>query len=68
MATSGSSIISSVVAEVDGAGIVEHVSEFYLPDESYCGLEHLPKHRYPGHDLVPAWRVVWGGANTCRSF
>ncbi|KAE8770200.1 hypothetical protein D1007_58063 [Hordeum vulgare] len=54
MASSGSSIFSPVVAEVDGVGIVEHVSQFYLPDESYCGLEHSSKHRCPGHDRVPA--------------
>ncbi|KAE8788431.1 hypothetical protein D1007_37558 [Hordeum vulgare] len=68
MASSGSSIFSSVVAEVDGVGIVEHVSEFYFPDESYCGLEHSSKHRCPGHDRVPARRVAWGGANTGRRF
>ena len=47
---------------------MEHVSEFYLPDESYCGLELLSKHRCPGHGLVPARRVAWGGANTGRRF
>lgn len=61
-------IIGEFLIQVDGVGIVEHVSEFYLPDESYCGLEHSSKHRCPGHDRVPARRVAWGGANTCRRF
>ncbi|KAE8769266.1 hypothetical protein D1007_59163 [Hordeum vulgare] len=68
MASSGSSIFSPVVAEVDGVGIVEHAFEFYLLDESYCGLEHLSNHRCPGHDLVPSRHVAWGGANTGRHF
>ncbi|KAE8807646.1 hypothetical protein D1007_16025 [Hordeum vulgare] len=68
MASSGSSIFSRVVAEVDGVRIVEHVSELYLPVESYSVLEHLSKHRCPGHDTVPARLVAWGGANKGRRF
>ena len=46
---------------------MQHSSEFYLPDESYSGLEFLSKHRCPGHGLVPARRVSWGGASSgCR--
>ena len=44
------------------------VSEFYLPDDTYCGLEYRSKHRWPGHGLVPARRVSWGGASTGRRF
>ena len=53
---------------VDGVGIVQHSSEFYLPDESYSSLEFLSKHRCPGHGLVPARRVSWGGASSDPRF
>ncbi|KAI4999255.1 hypothetical protein ZWY2020_003844, partial [Hordeum vulgare] len=53
---------------VDGVGIVQFSSEFYMSDPSYCGLEKLSKHRCPGHELVPAHRVAWGGASTGRRF
>lgn len=69
MCTSGMSSASSCVAvEVDGVGIVQFSSEFYMPDLSYCTLEKLSKHRCPGHGLVPARRVAWGGARTGRRF
>ncbi|XBI71286.1 hypothetical protein VPH35_065548 [Triticum aestivum] len=51
-------------AEIDGIGIVEFVSEYHHPDESFSGLESRSKHRCPGHGLVPARRVAWGGAST----
>ncbi|XBI85387.1 hypothetical protein VPH35_093537 [Triticum aestivum] len=53
---------------VDGVGIVQHSSEFYLADSTYCGLEPRSKHRCPRHQLIPACRVAWGGASTGRRF
>ena len=47
---------------------MELVSKFYLPDDTYCGLECRSKHRCPGHGLVPACRVSWGGASTDLRF
>ena len=44
------------------------VSEFYIPVDTYCGLEYHSKHRCPGHGLVPARRVSWGGESTGRRF
>ncbi|XBH97934.1 hypothetical protein VPH35_127531 [Triticum aestivum] len=67
----GSSSSSTVVGfevEIDGIGILEFVSEYHHPDESFCGLESRSKHRCPGHGLVPARRVAWGGASTGRRF
>ena len=49
-------------------GIVEHASEFYLPDDTYTGLEYRSKHRCTGHGLVPARQVAWGGGSTGRQF
>ena len=47
---------------------MELVSEYHHPDESFSGLEPRSKHRCPGHGLVPARRVAWGGASTGRRF
>uniref|UniRef100_A0A8I6X590 Uncharacterized protein n=1 Tax=Hordeum vulgare subsp. vulgare TaxID=112509 RepID=A0A8I6X590_HORVV len=68
MVSSGSSSFSPAIEEVDGVGIVQHSSEFYLPWESYSGLEFLSKNQCPGHGLVPARRVSWGGASSGRRF
>ncbi|XBH98039.1 hypothetical protein VPH35_127611 [Triticum aestivum] len=66
-----SSKLSSAPAmfgEVGGVGIVENAFEFYLPDDTYTGLEYRSKHRSTGHGLVPAHRVAWGGGSTGRQF
>ncbi|KAE8806013.1 hypothetical protein D1007_17796 [Hordeum vulgare] len=63
-----SSASSFVAVEVDGAGIVQFSSEFYMSDPSYCILEKLSKHRCPGHRLVPTRRVTLGGERTGRQF
>ncbi|XBI17300.1 hypothetical protein VPH35_059385 [Triticum aestivum] len=59
---------SAMAGEVDGVGIVEHASEFYLSDDTYTGLEYRSKHRFAGHGLVPARRVAWGEGSTGRRF
>nr|XP_040257715.1 uncharacterized protein LOC120975008 [Aegilops tauschii subsp. strangulata] len=66
--SSSSSTVVGLEAEIDGIGIVEFVSGYHHPDESFCGLESRSKHRCPGHGLVPAHRVAWGGASTGQSF
>ncbi|XBJ23404.1 hypothetical protein VPH35_001568 [Triticum aestivum] len=58
----------AMAREVDGVGIVEHASEFYLLDDTYTGLEYNSKHRCAGHGLFPARRVAWGGGSTDRWF
>ncbi|KAM3279544.1 hypothetical protein ACQJBY_046733 [Aegilops geniculata] len=66
--SNSSTTAGSTAAEIDGMGIVELVSEYHHPDESFSGLEPRSKHRCPGHGLVPARRVAWGGASTGRRF
>jgi hypothetical protein len=53
---------------VDGCGIVQFQSEFFIPNPSFYGLEERSNHRCPGHGLIPARRVSWGGASTGRRF
>ncbi|KAM3333171.1 hypothetical protein ACQJBY_028345 [Aegilops geniculata] len=72
MGTSGTAGISSttslVAANVDGVGIVQFQSEFYIHDLTFCGLEVRSSRRCPGHGLIPARRVAWGGASSGRRF
>ena len=53
---------------VDGVRIVQFQSEFYIPDLTFCGLEVRSMQRCPGHGLIPARRVAWGGASSGRRF
>ncbi|KAE8794894.1 hypothetical protein D1007_30079 [Hordeum vulgare] len=59
---------SSVAANVDGVGIVQFESESYIPDLTFCGLDVRSTRRCPGHGLIPARRIAWGGASSGRSF
>ena len=53
---------------MDGVGIVQFESEFYIPDLTFDGPEMRTTRRCPGHGLIPARRVAWGGASTGRRF
>ncbi|KAE8785221.1 hypothetical protein D1007_41147 [Hordeum vulgare] len=63
-----SSASSSADSEVDGCGIVQFESEFFIPNPSFYGLEERSNHRCPGHGLIPTRRVSWGGASMGRRF
>ncbi|KAF7094919.1 hypothetical protein CFC21_097189 [Triticum aestivum] len=66
--SSNLSSASAMPGEVNGVGIVEHASEFYLPEDTCTGLEYCSKHHCTGHGLVPARQVAWGGGSTGRQF
>ncbi|KAE8777066.1 hypothetical protein D1007_50171 [Hordeum vulgare] len=58
-----SSASSSADSEVDDCGIVQFQSEFFIPNPSFYGLEERSNHCCPGHGIIPARRVSWGGAS-----
>ena len=53
---------------MDGCGIVQFQSEYFVPNPTFYDLKERSKHRCPGQGLVPARRVAWGGASTGRRF
>ena len=54
--------------KVDGVGIVQFESEFYIPDLTFDGPEMRMTRHCLGHRLIPAQRVAWGGESTGRRF
>ncbi|XBH84056.1 hypothetical protein VPH35_072333 [Triticum aestivum] len=62
-----SSTTSSVAANVDGVGIVQFQSEFYIPDLTFCGLDSVVA-AVPWPGAYSCSRVAWGGASSGRRF
>ncbi|KAE8771151.1 hypothetical protein D1007_56977 [Hordeum vulgare] len=51
-------VISSADSEVDGCGIVQFQSEFFLPTPTFNSLKERSKYYFVGHGLTPACRVL----------